>query len=107
MLPGRPWMRHAAVTPSREGEGGTAACSGEVGERRVTVRDRSEAPRNDNGPRSPWRDGDQGPGRRGFLGADGLLDVEREQQLAVQLVGAADQVAGLTFQRVRRCLEVA
>ena len=45
--------------------------------------------------------------REVLSGADGLVHVQREQQLPVELVGAADQLAGLALERVRRRLEVA
>ena len=78
-----PFTRHAAVTPWQESEGVTAACS-------VAVCDSSDCTQ-----------------RSADSGADGLLDVQGQQQLAVELVGAADQVAGLALERVRRRLEVA
>src|SRR4051812_42571291 len=71
--------RHATITPSREGEGVMVACSVRLCVADVTLR---------------------------YSGADGLLDVESEQQLSVQLVGTADEVAGLALERVRRRLEV-
>src|SRR4051812_19979342 len=48
-----------------------------------------------------WADG-----VRGASTADGAVDVEGEQELAGELVGAPDQVAGGTVEGVRRCLEV-
>src|SRR5688572_30493685 len=42
-----------------------------------------------------------------YLRGDGLLDVQGQQQLAVELEGAADEVPGLTLEGVRRGLEVA
>src|SRR5947209_16150288 len=47
-------------------------------------------------------------GQDGVLsGADGLLHVQGQQQMAVELVGAADELARLALEGVRRRLEVA
>src|SRR4051794_11139341 len=51
---------------------------------------------------TPLKGGQRGP----CSGADGAVDVEREQQVAVELVGTADQLAGGAVEGVRRSLEV-